>query len=201
MRSFMQHSERLKTIVWDVDDVLNDLTRSWLSLWRKDHPSCTVDYEDLKQNPPHEILGISVDSYLQSLDDFRLSPSYPNMPPIKEVKDWFVQNGGRFRHIALTAVPLRAASFSAQWVFRNFGVWIRAFHFVPSKRKDEKIPQYDRDKAEGLQHLRPVDFLVDDNAEHVMAAQNGGIQALFFPRPWNHSKMTVAETLAKLQAY
>jgi hypothetical protein len=190
---------QLKTIVWDVDDVLNDLTRSWFLLWRQDHPGCTMGYQDLKENPPHEVLGVTLENYLHSLDEFRLSPSYQNMAPMKEVKDWFLQKGSHFRHTALTAVPLRAASFSAQWVFRNFGAWIRAFHFVPSKRKDEKIPQYDLDKAEGLQHLRP-DFFIDDNAKNVIAAQNAGINALFFPRPWNDSEMTVAETLAGLQA-
>ena len=199
LKSVMQRLGKLKTIVWDVDDVLNDLMGSWFFLWCQDHPGCAVAYEDLKENPPHEILGITVDSYLHSLDTFRLSPAYQNMAPIKEVKDWFFQNGSRFRHMALTAVPLRAASFSAQWVFRNFGVWIRAFHFVPSKRKDETIPQYDRDKADVLQHLGPVDFFIDDKAEHVVAARNAGINALFFPRPWTHSVMTITETLARLQ--
>lgn len=191
---------RLKTIVWDVDDVLNDLMHSWFLSWCQDHPRCAVGYEDLKENPPHEVLGVTMDSYLQSLDAFRLSPSYQNMAPIKEVRDWFLQNGSRFRHIALTAVPLRAASFSAQWVFRNFGIWIRTFHFVPSKRKDETIPQYDRDKTAVLQHLGMVDLFIDDNAEHVVAAQNAGINSLFFPRPWNHSGMSITETLARLQA-
>ena len=189
----------LKTIVWDVDDVLNDLMRSWFLLWCQDHPRCSVGYENLKENPPHEVLGATRDRYLQSLDAFRNSQAYQDMAPIKEVRAWFLENGSRFRHMALTAVPLRAASFSAQWVFRNFGIWIRAFHFVPSKRKDETIPQYDRDKTDLLQRLGPVDFFIDDNAEHVVAAQNAGINALFFPRPWNHSRMSITETLARLQ--
>jgi FMN phosphatase YigB (HAD superfamily) len=190
---------RIKTIVWDVDDVLNDLMHSWFLSWCEDHPGCTVRYGDLKENPPHEILGVTLDSYLRSLDAFRLSPSYQNMVPIQEVRDWFIQNGSRFRHIALTAVPLRAASFSAQWVFRNFGIWIRAFHFVPSKREEETIPQYDRDKTTMLQHLGKIDLFIDDHVEHVVAAQKAGINSLIFPRPWNRSGMSIAETLAKLQ--
>lgn len=191
---------RLKTIVWDVDDVLNDLMHSWVLSWCQDHPRCAVGYEDLKENPPHKVLGITMDSYLRSLDAFRLSLSYQNMVPIREVRDWFLQNGSRFRHIALTAVPLRAASFSAQWVFKNFGIWIRAFHFVPSKREEETIPQYDGDKTTVLQHLGMVDFFIDDHSENVIAAQNGGINSLIFPRPWNPSGMSVTETLARLQA-
>jgi FMN phosphatase YigB (HAD superfamily) len=192
---------KLKTIVWDVDDVLNDLMRSWFLLWRQEHPGCAVNYEDLKENPPHEVLGVTMDRYLQLLDAFRLSSSYRNMAPIKEVRDWFLQNGTRFRHIALTAVPLRAASLSAQWVLRNFGTWIRTFHFVPSKRKEDAIPQYDRDKVDMLQRLGAVDFFIDDNAEYVAAAQNAGINALLFPRPWNHSAVSITETLTRLQTY
>jgi hypothetical protein len=190
-----------KTIVWDVDDVLNDLTGSWLFAWRQEHPGCGVAYEDLQKNPPHEVLGITVDSYLQSLDSFRRSPQYENMAPIKEVKDWFLQTGDRFRHIALTAVPLRAASASAQWVFNHFGTWIRTFHFVPSKRKDETIPRYEDDKADALRRLGPVDLFIDDYPDHVVAAEKAGIHALFFPRPWNHSGMSITETLARLHTY
>jgi FMN phosphatase YigB (HAD superfamily) len=191
--------DKLKTIVWDVDDVLNDLMRSWFLLWCQDYPGCAVGYEDLKENPPHEVLGVTRDSYLQSLDEFRLSSLYQSLAPIREVRDWFLQNGGRFRHIALTAVPLRAASLSAQWVLRNFGTWIRTFHFVPSKRKEDAIPQYDRDKVDLLQRLGAVDLFIDDNAEYVAAAQNAGINALLFPRPWNHSAVSITETLARLQ--
>jgi FMN phosphatase YigB (HAD superfamily) len=189
----------MKTIVWDVDDVLNDFMGSWLLSWGQDYPRRAVAYEHLKKNPPHEVLGITMDSYLQSLDAFRRSPLYANMAPLQEVKNWFLQKGDRFRHMALTAVPLRAASFSAQWVFNHFGIWIRTFHFVPSPRKDETIPHYEDDKAEALRRLGPVDFFVDDNPEHVVAAQKAGIPALFFPRPWNPSGMTIAETLARLQ--
>ena len=187
-----------KTIVWDVDDVLNDLMGEWFRGWRHDHPECTVAYEDLKNNPPHGILGISMDSYLQSLDNFRLSPHYGNLAPVREVKDWFLQHGDSFRHIALTAVPLRAASSSGQWVLRNFGTWIRTFHFVPSKRKGETIPNYENDKTEALKVLGPVHFFIDDHPDHVVAAQKAGIPALFFPRPWNHSGMSISVTLSRM---
>jgi len=189
-----------KTIVWDVDDVLNDLMRSWFLLWCQDHPGCAIRYEDLKENPPHEVLGITMDAYLRSLDAFRLSASYQHLAPIKVVRDWFLQSGARFRHIALTTVPLHTAPFSAQWVFRHFGLWIRTFHVVPSKRENEVIPEYDRDKTAVLQRLGRIDFFVDDHAEHVIAAQNAGICSFSFPRPWNQSEMSVAETLAGLRA-
>jgi len=189
---------KLKTVVWDVDDVLNDLMGSWFLRWCQEHPGCGVAYEDLKRNPPHEILGITKQGYLQSLDAFRRSALYQDLAPVMEVKEWFLRKGDQFRHMALTAVPLRAASFSAQWVLHHFGAWIRTFHFVPSRRKDETIPLYEADKAEALRRFKPVDYFVDDNADHVVAAQEVGIQAVFFPRPWNPSGMTIGETLARL---
>ncbi len=48
---------RLKTIVWDVDDVLNDLMGSWFFLGCQDHPECAVTYEDLKEKPPQGSRG------------------------------------------------------------------------------------------------------------------------------------------------
>ena len=43
----------MKTVIWDVDDVLNDLMRCWFEKsWLLSHPECTLTYEDLTQNPP-----------------------------------------------------------------------------------------------------------------------------------------------------
>ena len=37
----------MKTIVWDVDDVLNDLMRDWLTQWwMPAHPETKIDYEN-----------------------------------------------------------------------------------------------------------------------------------------------------------
>ncbi len=50
----------MKTIVWDIDDVLNDLTRAWFeTAWLPAHRECRLTYEELKVNPPHELLGTS----------------------------------------------------------------------------------------------------------------------------------------------
>ncbi len=188
----------MKTIVWDVDDVLNDLMGAWLASWGRRHPVCSVRHENLLRNPPHEILGISMETYLESLDQFRLSGSYRRMKPIREVKEWFLEHGNSFRHVALSAVPLCAASISAEWVVRHFGAWIRAFHFVPSKRKGEAAKEYDFDKAGVLGRLGHVDLFIDDHAENIAAAERAGINSLLFPRPWNDSRRSIAETLEML---
>ena len=64
----------MKTIVWDVDDVLNDLMKVWFKGWTSSGGSlCPLSYDQLTGNPPHEILKISMPEYLASLDAFRLS--------------------------------------------------------------------------------------------------------------------------------
>lgn len=190
----------MKTISWDVDDVLNDLMQMWFEQkWVKDKSECRLRYEKLTENPPHRLLGVHLNGYLSSLDEYRLSSLYQQMVPAKEVVGWFVKNGDNFRHIALTAVPLVAASASAQWVFKHFGRWIRTFHFVPSKREGEKIPEYDVDKGAFLKWLRQVNVLVDDSPANIRAAESIGIKGILWPRPWNESKLTIQETLILLE--
>ncbi|MCX6993120.1 MAG: hypothetical protein NT011_08270 [Kiritimatiellaeota bacterium] len=185
-----------KTIAWDVDDVLNDLMRAWFEhCWMRSHPDCSLGYDQISENPPDALLGISSAEYLASLDGFRLSESARTMLPIPEVLAWFRQYGKYYRHLALTAVPLRAASVSAAWVMRHFGSWIRSFHLVPSPRQGERIPDYDQTKKDFLRWWGKVDILIDDNPANVAAARSLGIQTILVSRPWNQGKRTLAQTL------
>ncbi len=177
------------TIAWDVDDVLNDLMRSWFEAWRDDQPECAICYEDLRQNPPDALLGISRSAYLESLDRFRIE-RFHELTPTPEVLSWFEAHGGRFRHIAITAAPLLAASASASWVMRHFGRWIRSFHIVPSSRDGEDLPDSNRSKnprskGEMLAELGRVDVLVDDDPNNLVGALAIGVQGVLAPRPWN----------------
>ncbi|MFC1957444.1 hypothetical protein ACFLX0_01310 [Chloroflexota bacterium] len=191
----------MKTIAWDVDDVLNDLMRTWLErFWMPAHPDCPIGYEQVSENPPHSLLGVSLPEYQASLDDFRLSESAKEMPPVPEVLAWFQRHGVSFRHMALTATPLSTAPTSAAWVMRHFGRWIRSFHVVPSPRQGEHLPAYDQSKEDFLRRWHEVDILVDDNPLSVAVAQALGIQTILWPRPWNQSRLTLAEALAALTA-
>lgn len=189
----------MKTIAWDIDDVLNDLMRSWFEQkWIKEHGGCKLKYSGLSENPPHKLLGVGIEEYFSSLDEFRLSPLYQQMSPTEEVRKWFAKYGHRFRHIALTAAPLIAVSASAQWVFRHYGNWIRTFHFVPSKRKGQEMPEYERDKEDFLKWISKVDLLIDDSASNIMGAEKAGCKGILMPRPWNRSKISIGETLSIL---
>src|ERR1035441_6627160 len=100
----------MRTIVWDVDDVLNDLMHQWFSLgWKKEHPAEMAEYSELRENPPHASLGTTRAEYLASMDAFRKTDAGIQLTPNVEVLDWFAEHGDRFRHVALTARPLETA--------------------------------------------------------------------------------------------
>jgi FMN phosphatase YigB (HAD superfamily) len=189
----------MKTIIWDVDDVLNDLMRVWFEdFWRPQHKSVALDYAEIKVNPPHVLLRVTKEEYLASLDEFRLSGRYDRLPPTAEIKQWFVLHGAKCRHVALTRVPAAVSHVSAAWVMRHFGNWIRSFHFIPSYRAEENPPVYDEDKGTYLNYFGKADLLIDDAQDNIEAAKKAGVKTLIFPRPWNQSGLTVEQLLDKV---
>jgi len=191
----------MQTIVWDVDDVLNDLMRAWYDqAWFPAHPQCALRYEELTENPPHRLLGIRPDEYLASLDVFRASKTGRTLPPIPEVVEWFRRHGHRCRHAVLTSTPLKFAPESAAWVLTHYGNWVRSFGFVPSKREAVCSLVYDLTKVDHLRWWGRADLLIDDNPGNVDSARQMGIKALLMPRPWNKSPMSMAEMLSSLTA-
>lgn len=172
-----------------MDDVLNDLMREWFEAeWKRKHADCRLSYDDISRNPPHELLKITMEDYLASLDDFRLTHAYENMKPLKEVAEWFEEHGHKFRHVALTSVPLSSASRSAKWVLDNFGKWIRMYNFVPSCRNSCDAPSYDANKRDFLKWMEKVDYLIDDSEENIKGAESIGVKGIIFPRPWNSGR-------------
>jgi beta-phosphoglucomutase-like phosphatase (HAD superfamily) len=190
------------TIVWDVDDVLNDLTARWFAGWRAACPDCKIDYSELRENPPHTRLGISHDDYLRSLDQFRQAAAERSLPPRPELVNWFTEKGDAYRHLALSAVPLAFAPLSAAWVTKNFGKWIGSFNFVPSFRSETGHPQaLFSGKKHFLDWFGKADLLVEDNENNAAAARELGITAVVFPQPWNsHAGGDTAGFLKRLDS-
>ncbi len=189
----------MRTIAWDIDDVLNDLMRTWLeTAWLPAQPTCKVRFEQLIENPPHRVLGIALTDYLASLDAFRQSERYPRLVPRTDVLAWFEKNGARYRHVALTAVPLHCASVSSAWLLRHFGRWVRSFHVIPSPRIGEHLPTYDQSKEEFLRRVGGIEVLIDDNSNNVQGAQRAGVRGMLFPSPWNESQESIVEFLNHL---
>ena len=188
------------TIAWDIDDVLNVLMRVWLEEWWKPrHSDSMLDYADIGTNPPHRLLGVPQSEYLASLDAFRLSGAYERMAPNQELLNWFRMHGTAFRHMALTAVPRKAAAVSAAWVMKHFGDWIRTFHFVPSPRAEDISTCYESSKGAYLKWLDRVDFFIDDHPAHVRGAADAGVTAFMVSRPWNGGGIDMAQILAALE--
>lgn len=187
------------TIAWDVDDILNNLMYHWLTeKWLPEHPECKVSFEQIIQNTPEQIIKSTIEEYRASLDSFRLSKVYFQMQPDPQILFWFKEHGDKARHIALTAVPVKAAHISADWVINNFGKWIRSFHFIPSPRLEEQAPEYDLNKADYLKWLNKVDILVEDSQENIQGAQELGIKGILVAKPWNKSKLSISAALKEI---
>jgi len=179
--------------------VLNDLMRAWFTeKWLPEHPLCATRYEELTQNPPHELLGTTEEDYLSSLDSFRLSAPGRDLPPNQAVIAWFEREGSRYRHLALTATPIINAQHAASWVLHHFGRWIRTFAYVPSGRPSDPLFAYDRSKNEFLSWWGKADIVIDDNPHHTAAAAQLGICTYLVPRPWNKAEGTLTDILASL---
>lgn len=180
----------MKTIAWDVDDVLNDLMREWFEqVFLVEHPRSSLRYEDIRENPPHRVLGISRETYLESLDAFRAAHQ-TDLAPVPEVLAWFEEQGDGFRHIAVTATPLANAHRSAAWVMQHWGRWIRVFALLPSERPGRADPRYDVSKADLIKRMGGADIVIDDSPANLEAVWSGQMKGVLYPRPWNDATCT-----------
>jgi len=189
----------MKTIAWDVDDTLNELTCIWLERWwtvKQGHPE--LEYDRLTENPPNRILGVELSVYRESLDEFRMSADFRFVSPRQKVMDWFLENGNKAHHLALTATPLSVAPISAAWVMLHFGRWIRSYNLLPSPRPDLPVPEYDKDKADFLDRIGHVDILVEDNPINAARAEKSGYEVVGIPQPWNSYKGDLEDALERL---
>ncbi len=176
----------IKTIVWDIDDVMNDLMRSWLEYdWLPTHPDCRLCYSDITENPPHRLLGVSASEYLASLDRFRMSPAAAKMKPPDGLFNWFENHGARFRHVALTARPVETVAPAFTWTLQHFGQWFETFAFVPSERPGQLHNGPERSKEEYLAWLSRVNFFIDDSQANVATSRKLGLRSFLVSRPWN----------------
>ena len=187
------------TIVWDVDDVLNPFMRVWFEdFWLPKNPQCSLAFKDITRNPPLEILGLSLEEYRESIDEFRLSDMFLSMEPDAAIYKWFMEHGHLYRHMALTAVPRLGASASANWTLKHFGDWIRTFVFVPSERAGEDIPVYETSKQQYLDWIEKAAVFIEDNPHNISNLENEKIECFLVDRPWNHSSESIESILAKL---
>jgi hypothetical protein len=182
------------TIVWDIDDVLNELTEEWID--SINHPS-VFSKEQLKSPDFHSVLGWSQSEYLQSIDTFRLT-SFVDLEPNASIQK-FMSDNSHVVHLVLTATPLLSAHISAEWTFRNFGKWVDGFLLAPSSRPT--ISSTRRSKYDHLARLvssRDVVLCIDDHPSNIAAALSAGAAPILWPQPWNGSSITHEDALLQL---
>jgi hypothetical protein len=169
-------------IVFDVDDVLNNLMYSWLQNFNKSKKT-NIKYKELIYNPPYEIIGIDKLIYLNSLDYFRYY-YYEDLTPNQKILDWFKENEHKAYFSVLTSTPGAYASIVSNWVFKYFSQWIRTFAFIPSDREGIKLPMYDKLKADWL-YRNHADIFIDDSYINCLDAVYLGVQSFCLKQPWN----------------
>ena len=175
----------LPLILWDVDDVLNDLTRLCAeNVLPRHYPGC--EWNVFRHNPPLPELGCSREEYVVYLDECR-EKFTGTMVPQPEVLEFFQEHGRKFKSLALSAAPMTMAPRSAEWVLRHFGQWIQGVLFVPSPRQGYLVQSaMFSSKAEAVRMLGGI--LVDDAPGNIGPVLADGGRALAFPAPWNENK-------------
>jgi len=192
-------------ILWDVDDVLNQLMREWLHFWHLKNKlaSRPVEVSQILENPPSRVLGIPLEQYLQSLDEFRNSSLGRRMTPHPEVFNWFQEFGHKFVHIALTARPSETMPNQASWVYENFGRWIHSVVSVSPSRSELACQrlQIFASKASFIQWLDKPAILIDDTEDNIQEAEQYCVRTFLFPQPWNSSNQTTEDVLDELSQF
>lgn len=178
----------MTVLVWDIDDVLNDLTAEWL--FSIGHNKITKK-DQLTSPDFHTFLGWSREEYLHSIDNFRVE-SFRNLEPNKLVFD-FMSTTQFCSHILLTATPLVSAPHSAEWAIRHFGSLVDGVLFAPSARPG--VPSTGKSKLDQLSMITATGetvLCIDDLPENVAHARRSGAEGILWPQPWNNACLTVS---------
>jgi hypothetical protein len=176
-------------IVWDFDDVLFPLTEAWFSHVGRKFQTEVKAYDQIVKNPPLDIMGISLDEYLESLDTFRNSEIALNIEPKKVILNWFAVYGSAYRNEVLTARPLNTLDIAKEWLSKHLPNYFQGFGFVPSARPGIDISGYPKSKRAFLEKegMSPQ-FLIDDKAATIDdVSQMPGVKAILYPAPWNEA--------------
>ena len=183
-------------LIWDIDDVLNTLMQQYVACGLPENAK-KLSYDELTENPPHRLLGISKEDYLFSLDRVRAGRFY-DLPPRPEVMAFFDECGHLFDHIVLSAVPVRFMEKSSAWVLHYFGEWIQSCLFIPSHRPDRNVKsQLFASKAEAVKFFGSWAVLIDDSVKNVEETLFSGGRAVYFPAPWNRERNTSIDMFLK----
>ncbi len=119
----------MTTLVWDIEDVVNELTAQWLATINHNTIStnCQTTNSDF-----HTFLGWSRDEYLHPIDGYK-DEDYRDFAPNKLVIG-LMSEAEFCSNILLTATPLNSAPHSAELTLRHFSSLIDGIPIAPSNR-------------------------------------------------------------------
>lgn len=184
------------TIIWDVDDVLNRLMYCWLDDWKQSSRT-NIQYKELTENPPHNLLNVSLQEYLSNLDKYRNSDYGKNVLVNKNILNWFNAYGNNYMHIACTARPVETMPNQAWWVFTYYGRWIHTVHMAKTGR-DVIGNHHAVTKADFISWINKDVLFIDDSEENVSAVSETGVETMLYPQPWNGSAHSGQEFIEQL---
>jgi len=170
-------------LIWDVDDVLNQLMGAWLKYWNHENNSNFV-LKDIKENPPNKILGISREIYFNSLDEFRNTEAGKSVQEDSTVKNWFNNHGNKYNHMACTARPIETMPNQSWWIYQNYGQWIHTIHAAGTYRELE-TDYRTVSKADFISWIDQKVIFIDDSEENINAVSATGSDTILYPQPWN----------------
>ena len=167
--------------IWDVDDVLNNLTKDFIN-----YITPSIPYETILNPNIHDSLGLSQDDYLYELDNFRRR-EYLNLKPNLDLTN-FIKSRKNSMHYVLTSVPHEFIEISFCWVKRNFDKTFFGYLFAPSRRENGNLKMpIKRDHLNNLNLFGRKTFFIDDNPYNFINIDNTSITKVLWPQPWNSS--------------
>ena len=159
----------------------------------------SFSYDSLTDPDFSQTLKWGRNSFLESLDEFRLQ-FQSKLLPNRMIQNWFEnQSKNQIKHVALTATPRVISEISRNWLEVNFGTRITDFFLAPSARDDDDLPRmtkldfYQQFTTEFKQVIA-----IDDRPDNLANAKTAGASTLCWPQPWNYSLLDSEETLKAL---
>lgn len=173
--------------IWDVDDVLNNLTKDFIS-----YIAPSIPYKEILNPNIHDSLGLSQNDYHYELDNFRRR-EYLNLKPNLEIINFIKSRKGSMHYI-LTSVPHEFIEISFCWVKRNFDNMFYGYLFAPSRRENVNLQTSAKmDHLNNLNLIGRKTYFIDDNPYNFINIDNTSITKVLWPQPWNSSTKSLEE--------